>query len=238
MTGSAARSQRILVLYYSFSSQTKNLVQSLLDGMAEYEAEIVCERLVPTIPQHFPIGTIPKTFKKMIVTLFRQRIPIEPLPEHCFERYDLIILAGPTWSYNPSGPVLSLLDRDGERLFAQQTVIPVISCRGFWRMHWWGIKSLLKNLGARVPNGIIFTHTSKEPWRTIGVFLKLAGETPERMSWMQDHYPKYGHTREQIAEARRFGELIGRAVTQGDELERLVFNTNLAIYEENPEQHS
>ncbi len=234
MSSSTAQSKRILVLYYSFSSQTKNLVQSLLDGMAEYEAEVVCERLVPTIPQHFPIGTIPKTFKKMIVTLFRQRIPIEPLPERCFEPYDLIILAGPTWSYNPSGPVLSLLDRDGQRLFAQQTVIPVISCRGFWRMHWWGIKSLLKNLGARVPNGIIFTHTSKEPWRTIGVFLKLAGETPERMSWMQDHYPKYGHTREQIAEARRFGELIGRAVTQDGELESLVFNTNLAIYEEHP----
>ncbi|WP_417912022.1 flavodoxin family protein [Candidatus Electronema sp. TJ] len=232
MSGSPAQSKRILVLYYSFSSQTKNLVQSLLDGMAEYEAEVVCERLVPTIPQHFPIGTIPKTVKKMIVTLFRQRIPIEPLPERCFEQYDLIILAGPTWSYNPSGPVLSLLDRDGQRLFAQKTVIPVISCRGFWRMHWWGIKSLLKNLGARVPNGIIFTHTSKEPWRTVGVFLKLAGETPERMSWMQDHYPKYGHTREQIAEARRFGEQIGRAVTQNEELERLVFNTSLAIYEE------
>jgi len=200
--------------------------------MAEYEAEGVCERLVPTTPQHFPIGTIPKTVKKMIVTLFRQRIPIEPLPERCFEPYDLIILAGPTWSYNPSGPVLSLLDRDGRRLFAQQTVIPVISCRGFWRMHWWGIKSLLKNLGARVPNGIIFTHTSKEPWRTIGVFLKLAGETPERMSWMQDHYPKYGHTRQQTDEARRFGELIGRTVTQGGELERLEFNTSLAIYEE------
>ncbi len=234
MSGSPAQSKRILVLYYSFSSQTKNLVQSLLDGLSEYEAEVVCERLVPTIPQHFPIGTIPKTVKKMIVTLFRQRIPIEPLPERCFEPYDLIILAGPTWSYNPSGPVLSLLDRDGKRLFAQQTVLPVISCRGFWRMHWWGIKVLLKNLGARVPNGIIFTHTSKEPWRTIGVFLKLAGETPERMAWMQEHYPKYGHTRQQIDEARRFGELIGRAVTQGGELERLEFNTSLAIYEEHP----
>lgn len=231
MIGSAAQPKRILVLYYSFSFQTKKLVHALLEGMAEYEAETVCERIVPTVPQHFPIGTIPKTIKKMIFTLFRQRIPIEPLPEHCFAAYDLILLAGPTWSYNPSGPVLSLLDRDGQRLFGQQIVIPVISCRGFWRMHWWGIKSLLKRLGARVPNGIIFTHTSKEPWRTIGVFLKLAGETPERMSWMQEHYPKYGHTRQQLDEARRFGEIIGRAVTQNGELERLQFNTAVAIYE-------
>lgn len=232
MTGSTAQPKRILVLYYSFSSQTKNLVQALLEGMAEYQAEVVCERIDPVIRSHFPIGTIPKTLKKMIVTFFRQRIPIQPLPEHCFEPYDLIVLAGPTWSYNPSGPVLSLLDRDGRRLFGQKTVIPLISCRGFWRLHWWGIKSLLKRAGARVPNGIIFTHTSKEPWRTIGVFLKLAGEVPERMSWMKDHYHKYGHTREQLAEARKFGEMLARAVTQGDELERLEFDTNVAIYEE------
>ena len=128
MIGSAAQPKRILVLYYSFSSQTKNLVQALLQGMAEYEAETVCERIVPTVPQHFPIGTVPKTIKKMIVTLFRQRIPVKPLPERCFAAYDLVLLAGPTWSYNPSGPVLSLLDRDGQRLFGQQTVIPVISC--------------------------------------------------------------------------------------------------------------
>ncbi len=226
------QTKRILVLSYSFSSQTKNLVDSLLDGMAEYQVEVVCERLIPTIPQHFPIGTIPKTVKKMIVTLFRQRIPIQPLPEHCFASYDLILLAGPTWSYNPSGPVLSLLDRDGQRLLQGKDVIPLISCRGFWRMHWWGIKSLLKGLGARVPNGIIFTHTSKEPWRTLGVFLKLAGETPERISWLKERYPKYGHTRQQLSEARRFGEMIARTLSQGGELERLEFNTKLALYEE------
>jgi hypothetical protein len=193
--------------------------------------ETVCERIVPTIPQHFPLGTVPKTLKKMIVTFFRQRIPIQPLPEHCFGPYDLIILAGPTWSYNPSGPVLSLLDRDGDQLFARKKVIPLISCRGFWRLHWWGLKALLKKAGAVVPNSIIFTHTNKEPWRTIGVFLRLAGEVPERMSWLQNHYRKYGHTRQQLTEARRFGELIARAMTQEEELERLEFRTGLAIYE-------
>jgi hypothetical protein len=230
--GSATQQQkRILVLYYSFSSQTKNLVRSMSKGMAEYQVSVVRERIDPVVRQQFPIGTVPKTVKKMIVTFFRRRTPIQPLPQHCFESYDLIILAGPTWSYNPSGPVLSLMDRDGERLFDQQTVIPLISCRGFWRMHWWGIKSLLKKAGAVVPNGIIFTHTSKEPWCTIGVFLKLAGEVPERISWLRKHYHKYGHTRQQLAEARLFGERIARALSQGEDLERLEFRSKIAIYE-------
>ncbi|WP_446010067.1 flavodoxin family protein [Candidatus Electrothrix sp.] len=231
MSGTTAPSKRILILQYSFSAQTRNLVRSMVEGLEEYPVALFRERLTPVEEQHFPIGTVPKTLKKMIVTLFRQRVPIQPLSPQCFEEYDLIILAGPTWSYNPSGPVLSLLDRDGEQLFHNQVAIPVISCRGFWRMHWWGIRSLLKGLGATVPNGIIFSHPNKEPWCTIGVFLKLAGKVPEKMSWMRPHYKKYGHTTIQLAEARRFGEMIGRAITQGESFEALDFRTKLAIYE-------
>ena len=231
MSANIIPSKRILILQYSFSAQTRNLVRSMVEGLEEYPVSVSRERLIPLEEQHFPIGTIPKTVHKMIVTLFRQRVPIEPLSPKCFEQYDLILLAGPTWSYNPSGPVLSLLDRDGERLFRDQAVLPVISCRGFWRAHWWGIRSLLRGLGAAVPNGIIFSHPSKEPWCTIGVFLKLAGKLPERMSWMRPHYTKYGHSRQQLTEARRFGELIGRALTQEEKLETLDFRTKLAIYE-------
>ncbi len=230
--GSVSQQQkRILVLFYSFSSQTRNIVRSMIEGMEEYPVAVIRESINPVTDEHFPIGTVSKTVKKMIVTCFRQRTPIQPLPPQCFEPYDLVILAGPTWSYNPSGPVLSLMDRDGERLFRQKEVIPVISCRGFWRAHWWGIKSLLKKTGAVVPNGIVFTHPSKEPWCTIGVFLKLAGKVPERISWMRPHYKKYGHTRQQLAEARRFGELIAGAVMQGDDLGLLDFKTKLAIFE-------
>ena len=166
----------------------------------------------------------------MVCTLFRQRTPIKELPEYCFDRYDLIILAGPTWSYNPSGPILALFDRDGKRLFHDQVVIPLISCRGYWRMHWWGLKSLLSRCGATVPNLIVFSHPSKEPWRTVGVFLKLAGRVPERMSWLKKHYHKYGHTRAQIAEARNFGDLIAHALVTGVDLSTLDFKTVPALY--------
>ena len=231
MSVNTAPSKRILIIQYSFSAQTRKLVRSMMEGLEEYPVSLFRERLRPITEQHFPIGTIPKIVKKMVVTMFRQRVPIHPLSPQCFEDYDLIILAGPTWFYNPSGPVLSLLDRDGERLFRDQTVLPVISCRGFWRTHWWGIRSLLRKLGATVPNRVVFNHPTKEPWCTIGVFLKLAGKIPERMPLMRKHYKTYGHTRSQMAEARRFGEMIGRALIQGDGLEELDFRTKLAIFE-------
>ena len=229
--GSSTNSQKnILILYYSYSSQTKNLLQAMINGMDSHPVSVVLQRIEPVVPQHFPFGSIPKTFWKMILTFFRQRVPVKPLPEQCFQHYDLVILAGPTWSYHPSGPVLALFDRDGERLFKDQQVVPLISCRGYWRMHWWGLKALLNKCGATVPNLIVFSHPSKEPWRTVGVFLKLAGKVPERMPWMKKHYRKYGHTRAQLTEARNFGEQLAEVLIKDGDMSSINFKTVPVLY--------
>jgi hypothetical protein len=227
---SSAGKKRILLLYFSFSSQTNNLVQTLVAGLEENGIEVARERLTPLEQLRFPIGSIFGTFRMMVETFFRKRMEIEPLSSQCFETFDLIILAGPTWSYNPSGPVLSLLDRDGDKLFhGQQEVLPLISCRGYWRLHDMGLKRLLRKYGALVENLIVFTHPNLEPWRTIGVFLKLAGRIPEKNSWLRKKYRKYGHTRKQLDEAKRFGQMIGREMTEGkNNIQSLDFNTPLS----------
>ncbi len=213
--------KKVLILYYSLSAQTSGLVHRLGAGLEAQGVYLVCERLQPLAPRHFPIGTVPATLFLMLITFLRTRMPIQPLPPICGEHYDLIVLAGPTWSYNPSGPVLSLLDRDGARLFAGQQVLPLISCRGYWRMHWLSLRWQLARCGAKVVNRMIFAHPSKEPWRTIGVFLKLAGRVPERGRWLGRHYPRYGHSREQQDQAFAFGVAIGQALKSGSSLAEL-----------------
>ncbi|MBU0909428.1 MAG: hypothetical protein KJ717_07650, partial [Proteobacteria bacterium] len=183
----------------------------------------------PVKPLRFPFGSIRATVIMMLLTFFRKRIPIAPLSDKCKGRFDLIILAGPTWSYQPSGPVLSLLDRDGSTLFANQTVISLISCRGYWRMHLIGLRALLNKKGASVVNRIVFTHPSREPWRTIGVFMKIAGRSPERSKFIGRYYPRYGHEKNQLEEASRFGAMLGQALIEGKDLASLNFQTPLAI---------
>lgn len=225
----AAGKKRILFLYYSFSSQTNNLVQSLVTGMENYGVEIIRERIIPVTPLRFPLGSIWVMLKMMLVTFFRKRIPIEPLSPECFGSFDLIILAGPTWSYNPSGPILALFDRDGEKLFRGKKVIPLISCRGYWRWHWSRLKRLLVKKKAIVVNLIVFSHPNPEPWRTIGVFLKLAGKLPEKSSWLGSKYEKYGHTRKQLKEAKRFGKMIAKEVVKGaKQIHLLEFDTYIS----------
>ncbi len=221
--------KKILIICYSLSGQTSNLLARLTNGLESAGVTVIIERLRPVKPLRFPFGSIRATVRMMLLTFFRKRIPIAPLSDKCKGCYDLIILAGPTWSYQPSGPVLSLIDRDGSTLFANRPVITLISCRGYWRMHWLGLRALLQKSGATVVNRIVFTHPSREPWRTLGVFLKLAGRSPERSKFIGRYYPRYGHEKNQLDEADRFGAMLGQALTGGKDLAALNFQTPLAI---------
>jgi hypothetical protein len=221
---------RVLIIFFSFSGQTSGLLSQFALGLKEGGATVEFEKLRPTRPLRFPVGSIVSTLTMMLTTLLRFRVPIQGLsPAAGRGDHDLIILAGPTWSYNPSGPVLALLDRDGKRIFAGQTVLPLISCRGYWRMHWFGLRGLLKNCGATVPNVIAFSHPVREPWRTIGVFLKIAGKNPEQSKLFGHRYPRYGHSKKQRDEAWRFGMQVGEALSRGRSLAELDFRTPTAL---------
>jgi hypothetical protein len=209
--------KRILILSYSYSHQTRNVLKKLVLGLEESDIDITRERLVPVEALHFPIGSIPATVLMMFQTFFRKRYPVQAVDPKIFSKWDLIIVAGPTWSYNPSGIMLSFIDQYGARAFHGQNVMPLISCRGYWRVHFWGLRSLLKKCGAlSVADPIVFTHPASEPWNTIGVFLKLAGKMPERgKGWFRKRYPKYGHSRKQIEIAHSLGRKLGQQLNDG-----------------------
>lgn len=219
---------RVLCIYYSFSSQSKNLVQALTAGIEGEGGEVTLEALTPVNSLRFPVGSYSRSLTMMVTTFFRLQTPIMPVAKHCYQEYDLVLLAGPTWSYNPSGPVWSLLQGQDAALFAGRQVIPVISCRSYWRFHYWVVKKRLEQVGGHVNNCMAFCHPGREPWRTVGVFLKLAGRVPEAHPLLSRYYPKFGHTRDQLAEAELFGGLLARTVKAKDDLGRLVFQTAIA----------
>ena len=223
--------KKILILSYSFSGQTSGLLRQIHGSLVQEGHLVTKERITPCQPLKFPTSSIVSCLKMMVTTFLRLRVPIQELSPTCHQQFDLILLAGPTWSYNPSGPILSLLDRDGPTLFKGQLVLPMISCRGYWRLHSYGLNRLLKRCGATIPNTIVFSHPQKEPWRTIGVFLKISGKAPERWPLLSRYYAHFGHSKEQQEEASRFGALIGQALTQGQPLSAINFTNFVATCE-------
>jgi hypothetical protein len=211
--------KRVLIVYYSYTQQTKLQLKQFIAGLESSGVEVVQERLEPITPYTYPFATNIRLASAMLMTFFQKRMTIKPVAESCFASWDCIVLAGPTWSYNPSGPVLDFLDRYGKDVCGGQLVVPFISCRAYWFLHYWTLKRRLSRYGATVEQPIVFTHPVKEPWRSLGLLLKLRGGeiARRRYSLLRRHYPKYGHSQEQRVEAMEQGKKLA---------ERLLSNTS------------
>ena len=201
---------KVLIIYFSLSGQSRGLINLFAAGLKDEGVSVTIEQLKACGKISFPFKSVVHTLKMMLTTFLRVRIPITELQSRCFEPYDLIVLSGPTWSYNPSGPMLSLFDRDGHDLFAGQRVLPLISCRGYYRLHDYFLRKKLVRLGARLEESLVFSHPVSEPWSTIGVFLKSAGYRPENMKFFSNYYSHFGHTTAQLRQARSCGQRTGR----------------------------
>jgi len=187
----------VVVVYYSFSTQTAKLVHRLRKGFRQAGFEVETLKIVPEKELSFPLYSIPKTIFMMITTFLRKRIGIRPVDKRLIESANLVVIAGPTWSYNPSGPILDFLDRYSNLLKAKD-VLPVISCRKYWRAHFNYLKGKIESAGGRCMGPIVFTHNIKEPWSTVGTFMTIAGINPRSFAFMRRYYPRYGHNHEQL----------------------------------------
>ena len=206
---------RILIIYYSLSGQSRGLINLLASGMREGGTTVAIEKIQTVEKISFPFQGFIHAFWKMLITFLRVRTPIEKPSSQCFEPYDLIILAGPTWSYNPSGPILALLDDYGGDLFREKRVLPLLSCRGYYRLHDYILRSQLRRRGALLEQSLIFTHPVSEPWSTMGVFLRSAGHNPNKIGFLAQRYPHFGHSSEQLLLAKTQGGRIAECLKQG-----------------------
>jgi len=205
--------KRVLVIYYTFTQQTRIQLLHFIAGLEVAGVEVTLERLVPLAPYTFPFRTFLHLTFAMIVTFFQRRMAIHPVAAHCTEHWDCIVLAGPTWSYNPSGPVLSFLDRYGRSVCGGRRVVPFISCRAYWRLHYWIIRRRLRQCGAIVENPVVYTHPFSEPWRSLGLLLKLQGKIGQkRYAWVRRFYPRYGHSDAQRLEAMEQGKQLAEKI--------------------------
>ncbi|PIE64353.1 MAG: hypothetical protein CSA26_08915 [Desulfobacterales bacterium] len=91
---------RVLIIYFSLSGQSRSLINLFAEGLREEKVDVSIEQLKAVERISFPFKGICQTGAMMLSTLFRKRTTIQRIAAHCFEKYHLIVLAGPTWSYN------------------------------------------------------------------------------------------------------------------------------------------
>jgi len=208
--------KRVLILFYTYSSQTRNLLNSLAKGLSEGGVEVRLEQLKPLTPPPFPVGSYFGALIMMMTAFLRRPVAVAPPDKRCFLNWDLVVCAGPTWSYHLSGPMVYFLREYSADLLAGKLVLPLISCRTYWRLHAWEMRRFVVKSGARVMPPLVFQHPSPGLWCAIGVFIKIAGKIPRGCrSLVQRHSPRYGHSPQQIGEARALGARLAEVLREG-----------------------
>jgi multimeric flavodoxin WrbA len=206
------RRHKVLIIYYSFSRQTRKLVLAAQSGLLAAGTDVALERLIPLEHLKFPFGSFCQTLYMMFITFFKKRMPVEELSPRAFDDYDLVIIAGPTWSFNPSGPMLSFLDGYCDSILRGKKVLALISCRRYWSYHGQYLKKRILNCGGTPLEPWSYNHPIAEPWNTIGLFLTLMGKNPKRFAILKKFYIRYGHSKRQLENLERCAFELGRSL--------------------------
>jgi hypothetical protein len=207
---------KILVLYYSQSGQLKQILDSLLQPLADAsDVSIHFEALKPKPAYPFPWTT--DTFCDVFPEAFQEvACEMEPLGVAPDQRFDLVLVAYTVWYLSPAVPVSSFLQSPAaKQLLKDRPVVTVIGCRNMWLMAQEKVKKRIQAAGGRLKGNIVLMDRASN---LVGVatiaYWMLTGKKERPMRLL----PRPGVSDSDIRQARRFGPLLKdpEALEQGE----------------------
>jgi len=199
--------KKVLILYYSQSGQLQNVLDNITAPMLQ-DSNISCDYIAIKPKNPFPY---PWNFYEFF-DIFPESVYLNGCETEKLdikEEYDLIILGYTVWFLSPSLPVTGFLQSsEAKQLLNNKPVITVIACRDMWLTAQEKVKSLLKNVNARLIDNVVLTDQGK----SIHSFVT----TPRWMlTGKKDafwFFPKAGVAKSEIENASRFGTRLCTAL--------------------------
>jgi flavodoxin len=203
---------RILVVYYSFTHQTRNVAHAMMDVFREQGCETT-ECPIEFVDERYRISM---PFRPFWPTLFRWLIPQTlrktgaiKVPEDVLQgEYDLICIGSPTWWLHPAMPITSFLRSDmARKLLNGKRFAAFAVCRQIW----WNNLRLVKKMGRQ--NGGTFVDGAAFCFRGNQVQTALSFISYMQFETNRDRYCgvriyEFGVTPEGIDKAKQFARSL------------------------------
>lgn len=211
--------KNILVIYYSQTNQTRELLDSILAPIlmdSEYNVEV--QQINPVVPYPFPWS------RKGFFDVFPETVLGIPIELHDLaikmKNYDLVLFGYQPWYLSPSLPIRSFLkSQQAATILKNSKVISVIDCRNMWIQCHQDVNSLLKKCSANNIGSIVF---STEQGNIKSVF--------STMRWMFTGVKgNAGVSTRAIQEASKFGIIIKENLDRHDNITQSKLNSAGAI---------
>lgn len=199
--------KNVLVVYYTQSGQLREIARNVAKPLLE-DAETSVTFFNIEMIKPFPFPWKPAQFFDVFPESFLQ-IPAEihtPSQEILSQKYDLVILAYQVWYLSPSIPITSFLKSEfAKQLLDDTPVVTVIGCRNMWALAQEKVKTLLKNVNAKLVGNIALADRHINHISVITIVEWMFTGKKEKYLGI---FPKPGVSEKEIVESTKFGTVI------------------------------
>ncbi|MCF6362174.1 MAG: hypothetical protein L3J88_02195 [Gammaproteobacteria bacterium] len=147
---------KVLVLYYSQTGKTKDVINNFLHPLCDRENILIDEVAIePVVAYPFPW---PKLYFFSIFPecVYEDTVSIKT-PVFKESKYDLVILGAQVWFLSISIPIVSFLKSQDSKILKNTKVITVINCRKMWIYTQKRLEEYVGNIGGIVIDKVLVT---------------------------------------------------------------------------------
>ncbi len=212
---------RVLILYYSFTNQTRRVAEAMAEVFAELDCEVeLCN--IEFVDEHYRIELPFRPVNRKLLSWFLPQVLGKTgavhVPEEIIDgNYDLICLGSPTWWLNPAMPVVSFLKSPlAARLLAGKRFAVFVACRKLWWNNMRRVKKLAGKQGATFVDGAAFCFQGNQIQSALS-FISYMKNDANLDRFMGVKIYEFGVPAEGIARAKEFARGLAATLQAKDD---------------------
>jgi hypothetical protein len=210
---------RVLFVYYSYTQQTKKLVDAMAEVLNGHGCETqlaAIEFLDPRYAKRFKTFPMPHPFLEvvgMIPAEFLRRPGKIRIPDVVSEgEYDLVCFGSPTWWLSTNVPIKSFLESDeAGRLLEGKRFTGVVACRRYWKHNLKTVRRRGTKAGGTYVDGIHFRYQGGQV-RSLLSLISYLGSGQYREKYMGLKIPPTNLQDQQLEEVRVFAAKLADGI--------------------------
>jgi menaquinone-dependent protoporphyrinogen IX oxidase len=219
----SATKPKVLFVYYTYTNQTKKVVDAMSEVMRERDCEVELAPIVLTDKRYtkrfneFPMPHAFREVLSMIPTeIFRKTGEIAIPDEAKSGDYDLVVIGSPTWWLSTNLPIRSYLDSEAAAgVLNEASFAPVVCCRRYYGHNLRTVKKLAAQRGGKYVDGIHFAYQGGQIKSLLSLISYLgSGEYKDRFLGVK--IPPTNLQDDQLGTAREFANGLADNLNVGD----------------------
>jgi menaquinone-dependent protoporphyrinogen IX oxidase len=218
-----ATKPKILFIYYTYSQQTRSVVEAMASAMRDQGCEVRQAKIEFIDPRYaerfsrFPFRHVHLDLFAMLPTQMRRATGQIRVPNEARERdYDFVCIGSPTWWLTTCMPVRSFMKSDlARQLLAGKRFAAFAVCRRYWRNNLNTVRDLGIKQGGEFVDGTHFTSAGDQILSLLSLLSYLGkGENSER--YLGVRIPPAGLKPDYVGQARAFADKLAERLGCAD----------------------